>query len=149
MAKRVFAAKYMDLVGTIPSAKSYNAPTELDENVGRLWVATQESLDRGDPPSRIVSECRSVLDVCLKKLGQTEGGRKARIDRLKVASIITNDIATWANHLWSDGNDAVHDIEASDLGAKEHVEFLRLFIRVAFELPAEVKRKQSTIGEND
>jgi hypothetical protein len=102
-------------------------------------------LDRGDPPSRIVSECRSILDVCLKHLGEKKDGegRKTRIQNLRDKHILTKDIAIWANTLWDDGNDAVHDISADTDVALQHVEFLKLFFRVVFELPAEIISKQT------
>ncbi|KII12594.1 MULTISPECIES: DUF4145 domain-containing protein [Phaeobacter] len=144
LAASMFAREYIELLGTIPAATEYSVPDDLPEVVQVLWPATQLSLDRGDPPSRIVSECRSILDVCLKELGETKGLRKSRIGNLKDRFLITEDIASWANELWDDGNDAIHDIQANAEDAKQHVEFLKLFFRVVFELPKEVKRKQSS-----
>ena len=142
LVKTSFAAQYITLLGMVPSAKKYTAPSALPERISQLWLATQASLDRGDPPSRIVSECRSILDVSLKELGEVEGGRKTRIKNLRDKFILTDDLMKWANELWEDGNDAVHDIEADGSTAQQHVEFLRLFFRIVFELPAEIEAKQ-------
>lgn len=143
LAQTLFARQYLKLIGTIPSADTHSAPEALPKNIRDLWPATLASLDRGDPPSRIVSECRSVLDVSLKQLGATSGTRAKRIEKLKVEGKITEDIAEWANELWDDGNDAVHDIVADAEAARQHVEFLKLFFRVAFELPSEVAKLKS------
>ncbi|MCM0751205.1 hypothetical protein DEA98_07010 [Brucella pseudogrignonensis] len=93
-----------------------------------LWPHTLMSLERGDPPSRIVSECRSIMDVCLKELGATQGGRRQRIAHLKASHVLTEDLAAWGEFLWDDGNDAVHDIEATHEDARKHVEYLKLFL---------------------
>jgi hypothetical protein len=41
-----------------------------------------------------------------------------------------------------EGNEAVHELEASDEQAKEFVAFLRLFLEVAFVLPERIKEQQ-------
>jgi hypothetical protein len=82
---------------------------------------------------------RSCLDVSLKALGEASGGRRDRINRLFERRIITQAIADWAQTLWKEGSDAAHDLEADMDRAIEHIEFLKLFFEVAFELPERVK----------
>ena len=38
--------------------------------------------------------------------------------------------AQWAEHLWTEGSDAAHDLDAKIERAIEHVEFLKLFFEV-------------------
>ncbi|MRN48706.1 DUF4145 domain-containing protein [Brucella sp. 10RB9214] len=148
-AMHIFGKTNIQLIGTIPSPLANTTPNTAPAKVKELWPHTLMSLERGDPPSRIVSECRSILDVCLKELGATEGGRKQRIAHLKANHILTEDLATWGEFLWDDGNDAVHDIEATHEDARKHVEYLKLFFSVAFDLPADVRNRlgQGTTNE--
>jgi hypothetical protein len=86
----------------------------------------------------IMSGSRSCLDVALKELGETNGGRRERINNLATRGTITTAIAAWAQTLWEEGSDATHDLQANIDRAIEHVEFLKLFFEVAFEMPAKV-----------
>ncbi|GAA0212896.1 hypothetical protein GCM10009081_29530 [Brevundimonas nasdae] len=85
-----------------------------------------------------MSGARACLDVALKNLGESDGGRRTRINKLLSRGIITTSIAAWAQSLWEEGSDAVHDLDAEIDRAIEHVEFLKLFFEVAFGLPARI-----------
>lgn len=145
LIKGLWANKYMTVVGTLPNKPTFGAPKGVPDVVAELWPATLQSLQRGDPPSRIVTECRSILDVCLKALGApSKKSRKQQIHYLKEQHILTNGLAEWGEKLWDDGNEAVHEIKADVESAKSHVEYLKLFFRTAFELPAEIERRDNT-----
>ncbi|WP_171380155.1 DUF4145 domain-containing protein [Brucella pseudogrignonensis] len=144
-AMRIFSQTNIQLIGTIPTPLANTTPETAPAKVKELWPHTLMSLERGDPPSRIVSECRSIMDVCLKELGATQGGRRQRIAHLKASHVLTEDLAAWGEFLWDDGNDAVHDIEATHEDARKHVEYLKLFFSVAFDLPADVRKRRGQV----
>lgn len=52
--------------------------------------------------------------------------------------MLTADLADWAENLWDDGNPAVHEIKGNEDKARQHVEFLRLFFEVVYDIPAQV-----------
>lgn len=118
----------------VAATKFPNLPTLIAEN----FLFIQEDAQRRRNPAGILSGARSCLDVALKELGQAQGGRRERINNLAAAGTITTAIAAWAQTLWEEGSDATHDLSANLERAVEHVEFLKLFFEVAFEMPARV-----------
>jgi hypothetical protein len=120
-----------------PSTKlSDDIPSELRE----VFRELDEDLKRRRNAGRILAGCRSLLDVALRRLNQTSGSRADRIRALHKAGMLTADIAEWANRLWVDGNDGIHELDAKAHPVAEHVAFLRLFFEVCFVMPAKVKR---------
>lgn len=115
---------------------------KLNENlplkIQKPFVEIQEDSHKRRNPIGILSVARGCLDVALKELGEEKGGRRERINNLAKRGIITHGIADWAQTLWEDGSDAVHDLEATIENAVEHVEFLELFFDVAFVLPKRI-----------
>ena len=114
--------------------KDENLPPKIRE----AFVFIQEDALKRRNPAGIMSGARGCLDVALKNLGETDGGRRARINNLLSRGLITASIAAWAQSLWEEGSDAVHDLDAEIERAIEHVEFLKLFFEVAFGLPAKI-----------
>jgi len=139
---RVDAAMTGLRVVTVPPNPA--APARF-ENVPLLvaeqFIFIQEDASRKRNPAGIMHGARSCLDVALKTLGQTEGGRRERINNLAQQGVITTAIAAWAQNLWEEGSDASHDLQADMGRAIEHVEFLKLFFEVAFELPSKIARQ--------
>lgn len=113
---------------------------DLPQKIREPFQAAAEDAARHRNAAGILAVCRGCLDVALKELGQTSGGRRERIGNLAQAGLLTNGLAEWAQKLWDDGNDAVHDLEATIDKAIDHVEFLKLFFEVAFALPERIKR---------
>lgn len=147
LSRSIWASQYMSIEGTLPAKKEYSTPEGVPKEAAEMWPYTQKSLDAGDLPSRIVSECRSILDVCLSSLNTPKNaGRKAKIKYLKEKFILTESLARWGNDLWDDGNEAIHEIKATNENARAHVEFLKLFFRTVFELPFEIERKEQAAG---
>lgn len=126
-------------VTTFPKSKSDIAKDEnLPLKVRDALVFIQEDALQRRNPAGIMSGARGCLDVALKSLGETDGGRRTRIDNLLARGLVTASIAAWAQNLWEEGSDAVHDLDAEIERAVEHVEFLKLFFEVAFGLPARI-----------
>ncbi|MDP3853130.1 DUF4145 domain-containing protein [Phenylobacterium sp.] len=132
------ALRDASIVTVPPSAIAPESYPNLPKLISENFVYIQEDAQRRRNPAGILSGARSCLDVALKALGQEEGGRRARINNLASAGLITTAIAAWAQTLWEEGSDASHDLQANLDRAIEHVDFLRLFFEVAFEMPARV-----------
>jgi hypothetical protein len=133
------AALQGSYVTTIPNSEvSGNNYPNLPDLISQNFVFILEDAQRRRNPAGIMSGARSCLDVALKALGQVDGGRRNRINNLAQQGLITNAIAAWAQTLWEEGSDATHDLQANLERAIEHVDFLKLFFEVAFEMPARV-----------
>jgi hypothetical protein len=117
----------------------------LPERIRQPFSVASEDARRRRNPAGLMAVARGCLDVALKELGETQGGRKKRIENLAAQGVVTKSIAEWANRLWEDGNDAVHDLEADIDVAIEHIKFLDLFFEVAFKLPLQVKAAEAHI----
>lgn len=129
---------------TYPNSRKIIFSSNIPKKIQQPFFDIQEDVHKNRNAAGVMSISRSCLDVALKELGQTTGGRKSRIKKLAEDKIITQGIAEWANKLWEDGNDAVHDLNADMGTAKEHVEFLKLFFEVAFSLPERIARASNT-----
>lgn len=128
-------------ITTVPaSPMAYGVDPDLPEKVREQFVFLQEDAAARRNPAGILALSRACLDVSLKALGESSGGRKQRIESLAKRGIVTKDISDWAQMLWKDGSDAVHDLDADLEVALEHVEFLKLFFEVVFKLPERVTR---------
>lgn len=119
--------------------KTFTPSEELPPKIRAAFVFAQEDAARRRNAPGVLSTARGCLDVALKELGEAQGGRRERIANLADRGLITKGIAAWAQQLWDEGNDAVHDLDADMDRAIEHVEFLKLFFEVAFSLPARIE----------
>ncbi len=127
------------MIETVPDSAPGSATfRHVPTLVADAFRFVQEDAGRRRNAPGIMSGARSCLDVALKGLGQTTGGRRERINNLATAGLLTASIAAWAQELWEEGSDATHDLQADMDRAIEHVDFLRLFFEVAFELPAKI-----------
>lgn len=123
---------------TVPQGTQTQGFPHLPGVIAENFTFVQQDAAQRRNPAGIMSQARACLDVALKALGEENGGRRARIESLASRGIITGAIAAWAQNLWEEGSDAVHDLSATIDRAVEHVEFLKLFFEVAFELPARI-----------
>lgn len=114
---------------------SKDVPSEIRDVLAEL----DEDFRRGRNTGRILAGCRSVLDVALTKLGQTQGSRGQRIGALGQAGLLTTGLTEWAAQLWKDGNEGVHELKGSGHPVAEHIAFLKLFVEVAFVLPKKIQ----------
>lgn len=127
-----------DLVRVYPPQPIYSVHSHVPEPARVFFVEALEDLRSRRSPAGVISKCRSVLDLCLKHLEAAGTGRKARIADLRAKGVLTQGLADWADELWDDGNDAIHDLTGDANRAAQHVKFLELFFEVVFALPAQV-----------
>jgi hypothetical protein len=133
------------LVAVYPPPQVFSAHDAVPENARVFFIEAQEDLQSGRAAAGIISKCRSVLDLCLKELRAEGAGRKARIADLRSKGLLTQSLGQWADQLWDDGNDAIHDLTGDHERARQHVTFLELFFEVAFALPAQVQSAQTPV----
>lgn len=116
---------------------------EVPADIAEVLVELDEDYRRGRNAGRVLAGCRSVLDKALATLDPSAtGARSNRIDALSKSGKLTADIAEWAKRLWVDGNDGVHELSAAGHPVGEHIEFLKLFVEVAFVIPERIKKGQ-------
>lgn len=138
-AKPIESSRLVELLATFPRSTLVLVPEEVPTAAAEFYIEADEDLRAGRRAAGVISKCRSVLDLCLKDLNAVGKGRKARISDLRAKGLLTEGLANWAEELWDDGNDAIHDLTGDPEKAKQHVEFLGLFFQVAFQLPAQVE----------
>lgn len=130
-------------ISTFPEPLGIAPSSTLPEKIRRPFQEIQEDVARKRNAPGVMAISRGCLDVALKLLKEENGGRVDRINNLRDKGLLTASLAEWAQKLWKDGSDAVHDLEATNESAAEHVEFLKLFFQVVFELPAQVVKAQT------
>ena len=124
---------------TQPKSTSTQTILGLPEEITQPFHDLQEDVKKKRNAAGVMSISRGCLDVCLKEQGYAEGDRRSRIQKLLEDGKITIGLAEWANNLWSEGSDAVHDLKATTEQAAEHVEWLKLFLQVVYELPEQIR----------
>jgi len=138
--QRVFTS--VNILETHPEGKKPSRDPAYPEEIREIFVEVQEDLAANRSPARIVSACRSVLDVCTKKLGGAGNTLSQRIDALRASGVLTQYLADWAHAVRIDGNEAIHELSATHKEAQELVEFIRTFLDLAFVLPRNIQERR-------
>ncbi|HEO9044211.1 TPA: DUF4145 domain-containing protein [Enterobacter kobei] len=131
-----------DSVKVYPELKLPDDSPHYPEKIRALFVELQEDIQMRRTPARIVTGCRSVLEVALKQLGYEKGNLQSRIEKARADGLLTEAMKNWAHRVRLDGNEAVHELEATDEQAQEFVSFLRLLLEILFVLPERIKQLQ-------
>jgi hypothetical protein len=142
-----YSAKDIEVVAIHPQPREPARDAAYPEEVREIFAEAQEDLAMNRSPARIVATCRSVLDVCTKKLDGVGDKLSSRINDLKSKGVLTGHLADWAHSVRMDGNEAIHDLKASPGEAYELVEFIKTFLDVAFVLPAKITEKRNRQSE--
>jgi hypothetical protein len=133
----------VELLTTFPGPDVADVPVSVPPKAAALFIEASDGLKSGRGPAGLIGHCRSVLDVCLRERGADGKTRRAQIGNLRDRGLLTESLAAWAEQLWSDGNEAIHEIEGSAELAQQHVAFLKLFFEVAYRLPEQVAASQA------
>ncbi len=136
------AALYNGTIRIYPELRLPDDSPHYPEKIRAVFTELQEDVQSGRTAPRIIVGCRSVLEVALRALGYEKGNLLSRIELARQDGILTESMKNWAHRIRMEGNEAVHELEASDVQAKEFVAFLRLFLEVAFVLPERIKEQQ-------
>ena len=135
----------MSFAGAVESV--YPAPTppythpSLPEIVQRAFVDLQKMIVEKKHPPFIIMGCRQVLEASVRALGAGQDGDSLhrRILALYEQGVITASLRDWAMIIKTHGNDAAHEMKGTEEQAKELVNFTKVFLQFAFEMPATIK----------
>ncbi len=133
---------------TFPRSPKFELVTRLPDPIQKSFEEMLEDAKSRRNPNGILAVARGCLDVALKELKETEGGRSTRIENLFKRGLITEGLAEWANKLWKDGSDAAHDLSGDIDLAIEHVRFLELFFQVVFDIPEKIRESKKDEESN-
>lgn len=145
------AAGKSEWVLTGPDLKSIKVYPELNEpddsphfpqELRAIFVELQEDIQLQRTATRIVVGCRSVLEVALRALGYKDGNLLSRINNARTDGLLTESMKNWSHRIRINGNEAVHELQATDEEAREFVAFLKLFLEIAFVLPERIREQQ-------
>jgi len=142
---RRYTGKPPRILATYPSPPQPYAHPSIPEKARSLFVDLQRlirDVRYSERASMVVAGCRSVMEQAIKLLGGEGPKLKAKIDDLLQKGIITRILADWAHTIRLEGNQAVHEINATQEEAEEMVEFLKIFLQFTFELPARIREKR-------
>ncbi|WP_166793058.1 DUF4145 domain-containing protein [Budvicia aquatica] len=130
------------ILGTYPSPQNPDDSPYYPQGLRAIFVELQEDILMNRTPARIVSGCRSVLEVALRSLGYEKNNLISRIEQARNDGIITESMKDWSHRVRINGNEAVHELQATQEEASEFVSFLKLFLEVVFVLPERIKQQQ-------
>ena len=118
-----------------PELQSTGAPLHTPDNVGRFFEQGMENLPNGWDAAGAMF--RKALDTALKsKFPDIKGDLVKRIQKAADNGFLTKDMAEWAHHIRSLGNEAVHDDDPfSEEDARGLHAFTDLVLRYLFTLP--------------
>jgi len=133
----------LDVIDTFPNYFDIPPQIGVPERALTIFKEAHEDLTRKRDPARIISTCRSVLDVCLKDLGAQGKSRRDRIQNLLTQGKLTDSLASWGNKVGDDANYAVHDATGDHETAKQHIDFLILFFEICYSLPEKISDASS------
>ncbi len=139
--QRLVTGDSVVVVRTYPESRQPIAHPTWPEEIRRPFVDLQMMLSEHKHPSFIIGGCRTILDVATKDLGGKKPNLFARIDELADMNIVTGALKDWAHKLRLEGNEAVHELKGTEDDATQLVEFIKLFLHVAYELPNAILTK--------
>lgn len=131
---------YLEVLTYYPEPPKPYTHEALPPKVNALYKDLQEILWLKKNPSLIVAGCRSVLEEAIKALGAEGKTLKEKIEDLYRKGVITFILKDWADQIRLQGNEAIHELEATPEEAEEMVEFVRIFLIYTFELPYRIKK---------
>lgn len=135
------------IIETLPAAPDFNAHPSWPEKAAKPFAEVREDMRRNRDPSRIITACRSVLDVAARDLGGHGETLFNRIEDLKSQGILTAALADWAHNLRRTANLAVHEFEGSPEDAAALVSFTETFLKLCYEIPEEIEKRRREISK--
>ena len=126
---------------------TYPEPAKPDDSpnyphaLRQVFIELQEDVRAKRSPARIIAGCRSVMEVALRELNYEKGNLVDRIDKARSDGVVTEGLRGWAHRVRLQGNEAIHELTAEFHEAEELVDFIRLFLEVAFDLPARLRSR--------
>ena len=105
-------------------------PKPAEPEIDPAWPAeihdyfrdAQAFLAEKRSPAIIITTCRSVLELAVRRLGGEGRDLRLRIDDLRTKGVITQGLQDWAHAVRLAGNEAVHELGGTLAEARELVE---------------------------
>lgn len=137
----------MDRLTLFPEPKSPASHPSWPDRIQKLVPDIERILQHRLDPSIAISTERTVIDICMKDLGGDGRDIFNRINSLLEKGVITKPIADWAHKVRLLGRDATHDADGTLEEAHELLEFIKFFLRAAYELTYEASKLDSPTSE--
>ena len=137
--EKIYDGKEPEIRRLLPEKIPVYSHPSLPDDVRILFVDLQDMCREKKTPSRIVAGCRSVLEASVKHLEGKGNTLSQRLNDLKEKAVISGVLWDWSTHIRLEGNEAVHEINASPEDAAELVDFTKIFLHYAFEMPARIR----------
>ena len=138
----IYSGPTPKILGVWPTPSTPEDSENWPEKLRTVFREVQEDAALKRDAARIVGTCRSVLEVALSSLGYGKSQGKNLSDRIDAArsdGLLTESMKQWAHKTRMDGNDALHELNATLDEAVELVNFIRTFLEVSFDLPERIK----------
>ncbi len=119
---------------------------DIPEEIASAFTEATKTLYADCPRAAVVMARRTLEAVTVDK-GETQGSLFDRLKKLAAKSVLSPDLADWAQEVRLIGNTGAHydPLNQATLGeASELVGFLRELLRYLYELPAELKRRRTS-----
>jgi len=115
----------------------------IPEKTAKLFTNLQDHMRQNLDPSMVIAGCRSVLETAVNDLGAEGGTLVKRITDLQQKGVLPRVLADWAHQIRIEGNEAIHEINATVEQADEMINFVRIFLEYTFVLPRRIEEKRS------
>lgn len=136
------------VIAAYPPPPSPSVEPDWPDPVKTAMQDAESGMQNGQSAMSIMSACGAALEQALKALGAKGSNAYKRIENLKEQGVVTGTLADWAHNVRVVRNNAVHDYEATMDQALESFEFLKLFFRLVFTMPAEIERQRAEQAED-
>jgi hypothetical protein len=128
------------LVEIYPNALTLDTPSGIPAGVERAYIQAAASRRAGHLDAA-AAMYRKAMELALKDLSpEIEAWKiEKRIDKMAKEGLITKELQGWAHELRLDGNDVLHEVEASlELTDQMH-NLCKFLLTYLFSLPEQVK----------
>ena len=141
------------LIASYPTPPKPMSSPHYPDDINETLTEIQEDLWRGRQAARIISACRSILDVALKNAGYSDDEvREAmsvkhrgwiyirqRLEKARDDGRLTQSLVEWGIELKVDGASAAHDIEGTKEQAADMLEFTKFVLELLFDWPRRIE----------
>lgn len=133
--------KHVITLQIIPqSNNSSYSHDSIPPKISNLFEDLQKMVVSKLSPALIITGCRGVIEASAIHLGANTGTLFNKIDALKTSGTISTTLADWAHQIRLEGNEAVHENAGTPQEAEEMVDFTKIFLQYAFELPDRIEK---------
>lgn len=145
--------EYFSIETWLPTPEPIDIPNHLPDDVAKAFFEGCNVI--GISNDGACSMFRKAIDIATKDLSKDSNGTpwklEKRIDKLSNDGKITKDIAEWAHQIRIDGNDALHENNASPEDAESLRDLTKYVLMYLYALPEQVRiaRERGGKGKTD